>query len=179
MCYDPELVLLLFYTEDLIWYIFWIFLGKSYVCLLGLCVSCSSNCISPLPLNYLCFQVHYTLLRAIACCSSLIHGSHYACTVEKQRLSFFQLCKFHFGMGSFCVERLCAPMYVTIKQRSSICLTAWWMKKTKHIPKWMLCFRGKGWIYWFSSTFLPFKKGRAGETLPTHWVLQASAKRWR
>lgn len=53
------------------------------------------------------------------------------------------------------------------------------MRETKHISKWRLCFQGKVWRGCFSSIFLPIKKGRAGETLPEHWVLQVSAKRWR
>ena len=76
------------------------------------------------------------------------------------------------GGEVFYVERVCAPMYVTIKQRSSTCLTAWWTKKTS---KANALFPGKAMnVLLFIN--LPFKKG---ETLPTRWVLQASAKRWR
>lgn len=45
------------------------------VCLLALCISCSNNCISPLPLSYLCFKVLHSLLRGIGYHKSLVHGS--------------------------------------------------------------------------------------------------------
>lgn len=90
---------------------FFVFEGKGYVCLLDLCVSCWNNCISPLPLSYLCFHVHYALLRATALFRSRIHA------LWKNRSFLFpQLFEFHFKTGGVCVGSVCAAMYVTIRQ---------------------------------------------------------------
>lgn len=52
------------------------------------------------------------------------------------------------------------------------------MKKSKLIPQSTLYFQVEMNVLLFIN-FPPFKQGRVEEVLPTHWVLQASAKRWR
>lgn len=75
---------------------------------------------------YLQGQLHLTiaselsLLPSVLCPAqsrSWIHGSHYACTLEKLELPFHQLFEFHFKTGGVCVGSVCPALNVTIRER--------------------------------------------------------------